>query len=182
MATGRARHTATALVDGRVLMTGGGSIGEAVDSAELYDPATGTFGPPAPAPPAGPTPFDDFLARETELTSPEIQAILVAVARAAQDHDDDRLRSDFARLEARATAEITWLAAHPPQPCYAALLAARRAEYEDLVKSGELGRAGDVPGASVHMDLANRRMIEINSAGMFPAARDRCALDPSEPG
>src|SRR5262249_22452843 len=38
MTTHRARHTATLLANGKVLIAGGGS-----SSAELYDPATGTF-------------------------------------------------------------------------------------------------------------------------------------------
>jgi hypothetical protein len=45
MTTGRVRHTATLLDDGRVLLTGGDLPDEGVvrASAELYDPATGTF-------------------------------------------------------------------------------------------------------------------------------------------
>jgi WD40 repeat protein len=44
MATVRVNHTATALLDGRVLVAGAGDQGLAGEaSAELYDPATGTF-------------------------------------------------------------------------------------------------------------------------------------------
>jgi hypothetical protein len=39
MSTGRANHTATLLIDGRVLITGG----EAAGSAEIFDPVTGVF-------------------------------------------------------------------------------------------------------------------------------------------
>lgn len=43
MTTGRENHTATLLADGRVLITGGtGGVG-ALQTAEIYDPATGTF-------------------------------------------------------------------------------------------------------------------------------------------
>ena len=51
MITPRAKPVATLLADGRVLVTGGGDaitgtdLGEASVSAELYDPATGTFSP-----------------------------------------------------------------------------------------------------------------------------------------
>jgi hypothetical protein len=46
MATARYGHTATLLSDGRVLVTGGwGSSSDILDSAELFDPKTGTFGP-----------------------------------------------------------------------------------------------------------------------------------------
>jgi large repetitive protein len=50
MATARAWHTATRLPDGRVLVTGGDSVawdlsGPFLSSAEIYDPATGTFSP-----------------------------------------------------------------------------------------------------------------------------------------
>ena len=46
MNTPRVNHTATSLQDGRVLVVGGGDEGYAsVRSAELYDPATGSFSP-----------------------------------------------------------------------------------------------------------------------------------------
>jgi hypothetical protein len=46
MATARNLHTATLLLDGRVLITGGSdTFAHAVASAELYDPRTGTFSP-----------------------------------------------------------------------------------------------------------------------------------------
>jgi N-acetylneuraminic acid mutarotase len=45
MVTDRTFHTATLLPDGRVLVTGGagGGPGEALASAELYDPSRGTW-------------------------------------------------------------------------------------------------------------------------------------------
>ena len=43
MTTGRVGHAATLLEDGRVLLTGGDGLSPG--SAELYDPATGTFSP-----------------------------------------------------------------------------------------------------------------------------------------
>jgi hypothetical protein len=49
MAVPREYHTATLLADGRVLVTGGRSLGifgiSAEISPEIYDPASGTFGP-----------------------------------------------------------------------------------------------------------------------------------------
>jgi hypothetical protein len=54
LSTPRARHTATALADGRILIVGGvysvfdksqGSTGKTTATAELYDPATETFTP-----------------------------------------------------------------------------------------------------------------------------------------
>jgi hypothetical protein len=46
MAIGRFGHSATLLLDGRVLVVGGqDATGGESDSAELYDPATGTFSP-----------------------------------------------------------------------------------------------------------------------------------------
>jgi hypothetical protein len=45
MGHARAYQTATLLADGRVLIAGGDGDPEALASAELYDPATGTFSP-----------------------------------------------------------------------------------------------------------------------------------------
>jgi hypothetical protein len=44
MTTARYSHAATLLLDGLVLITGGqGGLGPPLESAELYDPAVGTF-------------------------------------------------------------------------------------------------------------------------------------------
>ena len=43
MSAGRTYHTATLLSSGKVLVVGGYSNGASLASAELYDPATGTF-------------------------------------------------------------------------------------------------------------------------------------------
>jgi len=45
MHSARAGHTATLLPDGKVLIAGGFRPGEALASAELYDPGSGTFSP-----------------------------------------------------------------------------------------------------------------------------------------
>src|SRR5262245_38461206 len=49
MTSVRTQHTATLLPDGRVLIAGGldgyGPGGDGIDSAEIYDPSSGTFSP-----------------------------------------------------------------------------------------------------------------------------------------
>jgi hypothetical protein len=46
LATARNMHTATLLLDGRVLIAGGSdTVAHSIDSAEIFDPTTGTFGP-----------------------------------------------------------------------------------------------------------------------------------------
>jgi hypothetical protein len=45
MGTGRAAHTATLLQNGRVLIAGGFNNTDVLATAELFDPATGTFTP-----------------------------------------------------------------------------------------------------------------------------------------
>ena len=45
MTTARFQHTATLLLDGRVLIAGGHSDSSILSSAEIYNPATGMFAP-----------------------------------------------------------------------------------------------------------------------------------------
>ena len=45
MASARSNHTSTLLPNGKVLVAGGSNQGQALVTAELYDPATGTFYP-----------------------------------------------------------------------------------------------------------------------------------------
>jgi hypothetical protein len=49
MSTARAAHRAVALPDGRILVAGGWATSDKIDmnSAEIYDPTTGTFSPAA---------------------------------------------------------------------------------------------------------------------------------------
>ena len=52
LTTARRGQTATLLADGRVLVAGGLGQQEVLASAEIYDAATGTFGPTGPSAPA----------------------------------------------------------------------------------------------------------------------------------
>ncbi|KFA91366.1 hypothetical protein Q664_22560, partial [Archangium violaceum Cb vi76] len=45
MATARSVHTATLLLDGKVLVVGGDDSSDYLDSTEVYDPATGLWSP-----------------------------------------------------------------------------------------------------------------------------------------
>ena len=45
LGTGRIEHTSTLLPDGKVLVAGGINTDTILASAELYDPATGTWSP-----------------------------------------------------------------------------------------------------------------------------------------
>jgi hypothetical protein len=66
--TGRWNHTATLLPDGMVLVAGGSaSGGSGLKSAELYDPASGTWTPPGLA--RSPTTHDDIAAQRQVLVT-----------------------------------------------------------------------------------------------------------------
>jgi hypothetical protein len=68
MTSGRARHTATVLNDGKVLIAGGTDGSVTLATAELYDPATGSFAATGNLPP-GQLPPGQFSSTATLLIS-----------------------------------------------------------------------------------------------------------------
>ncbi|HZH14862.1 MAG TPA: kelch repeat-containing protein, partial [Archangium sp.] len=124
MATSRYNHTATLLPSGKVLVTGGSrrsnpGLGDFLDSAEVYDPATGTWSP------AGALAMARF--RHTATLLPSGKVLVTG--------------GDGPGVEALASAEVYDPATGTWSPT-AALASARRAHTATLFPDGKVLVAG----------------------------------------
>ena len=89
----------------------------------------------------------------------------------------DAYRFDGGRLYTLATAELKWVKAHKPWPCYQPLWQEYMNMWTDLQTAGKKIKSGSLD--TTYIEKATGHSQNINEGGLFDDANAACDQDPA---